>query len=148
MSKKQTLATEIHVDKTLNAPKSLATVNLATTILRSCVESKGIDLTVLDVTQAFGLSDYFIVVSGRSDRHVQGLINRVMNDLAERGIEPIAIEGYETGHWIILDFGDVVLHAFYEPVRETYDIEGLWCSAPRLEVDRSNKSGDVQLRAA
>lgn len=148
MSKKKTLVTEIDVDTSPHSLKSLSAMNLATSVLRSCVESKGIDLTVLDVSKAFGLSDFFVVVSGRSDRHVQGLVNRVINDLAERGITPVGVEGYDTGHWIIVDLGEVVLHAFYEPMRETYDIEGLWCAAPRLEVERSIKSGDVHLRAA
>jgi ribosome-associated protein len=144
----KTLANDIDVTSEKNTSPTLSTTTLATSILQSCVDSKGIDLTVLDVSEAFGLSDFFIVVSGRSDRHVQGMINRVINSLEEKGITPIGIEGFETGHWIILDYGEVVLHAFYEPVRETYDIEGLWSTAPRLEVQRSNTSGDVELRAA
>ena len=125
-----------------------SSLSLATSILQACVESKGIDLSVLDVSEVFGLADYFIIVSGRSDRHVQGLVNKVMNTLAEEGQIPQSLEGYDTGHWIIVDFGEVVLHAFYEPVRETYDIEGLWSLAPRIEIHRSKESGDVQLRAA
>ena len=148
MGIKHSLAKDITVTSQKTSSPPLTTVNLATSILQSCVDSKGIDLSVLDVSEAFGLSDFFIVVSGRSDRHVQGLVNRVMNALEERGITPQGIEGFEAGHWIILDYGEVVLHAFYEPEREIYDIEGLWSTAPRLEVQRSNASGDVQLRAA
>ncbi len=144
----KTLASDVTVTSKKTSPASISTTSLATSILQSCVDSKGIDLSVLDVSEAFGLSDFFIVVSGRSDRHVQGLVNRVMNTLEERGITPIGVEGFDTGHWIIVDYGEVVLHAFYEPMRETYDIEGLWSTAPRLEVQRSQKSGDVQLRAA
>lgn len=148
LSKKNALADTIQVTKTITSSHPPASVKLASTILKACVDSKGIDLTLLDVSKAFGLSDYFIVVSGRSDRHVQGLVNRVINSLSENGEEPIGVEGFENGHWVIVDCGDVVLHAFYEPVRETYDIEGLWADATKIEVKENQGFPDRGLRAA
>ncbi len=148
MSNKNALADTIQVTKISLSSHPPETVKLAGNILQSCVDSKGIDLTVLDVAKAFGLSDYFIVVSGRSDRHVQGLVNRVINTMTAKGCPPIAVEGYENGHWVIVDFGDVVLHAFYEPVREVYDIEGLWAEAPRIDVKAPEQFSERGLRAA
>ena len=96
--------------------------------------AKGLDISVLDVSEVFQLSDYFLLVSGRSDRHVQGLANRVIEELAKSGLHPVNIEGFEQGHWVLVDFGDVVLHVFYQGVRDQYDLEGLWNNARKLST--------------
>jgi ribosome-associated protein len=80
------------------------------------------------------IADNFIVVSGRSDRHVIGIANRAIDAAAERGISPSTIEGLEKGHWVLLDFGDVVLHVFYEPLRAHYNLENLWAEARRIDL--------------
>jgi ribosome-associated protein len=121
---------------------------LASSIIQACLDSKGSDLEVLDVSTAFGLADYFVIVSGRSDRHVQGLVNRVLNALEDEGHDVQSIEGYENGHWVVVDCGDVVLHAFYEPVRESYDIESHWAQAPRMALNEDVLKIDRRLHAA
>jgi ribosome-associated protein len=110
-----------------------------------CVEAKGKDITVLDVSQLTDICEYFVVVSGRSDRQVQGLCNRVIEGLAQHGAETTSAEGIEKGHWVVLDFGDVIMHVFYEALRPHYDIEGLWAKAPRLkELERLAQSASVR----
>jgi ribosome-associated protein len=79
-------------------------------------------------------SDYFIVVSGRSDRQVQGITNRVIEELLSIGVKPLSVEGYEQSQWVLIDCGDVVVNVFYEPVRQFYDVESLWMRARKLEV--------------
>jgi ribosome-associated protein len=103
-------------------------------VVSACEEVKGRDLTVLDVHSISDFADYFVVVSGRSDRQVQGLTNRVVDELCRAGIKPLSVEGYEDGQWVLVDCGDVVVHLFYEPVREFYDIESLWMRAKRLQL--------------
>jgi ribosome-associated protein len=105
-------------------------------VVGACEEVKGRDLAVLDVRSISGFADYFVVVSGRSDRQVQGLTNRVVDELCRAGVKPLSVEGYEEGQWVLIDCGDVVVHVFYEPVREHYDIESLWMRAPRLPAEQ------------
>ncbi len=98
-------------------------------VTNACTEAKGKDLKVLNVTNLFGLADYFVIVSARSDRQVQGIANRIMDSLEKSGIEAPNVEGLEQCHWVLIDCGDVVVHVFYEPVREHYGLENLWGQA-------------------
>ncbi|MFO0417727.1 MAG: ribosome silencing factor [Pseudomonadota bacterium] len=110
---------------------SLSTVKR---VVSACEEVKGQNISVLDVHSISDFADYFVVVTGRSDRQVQGITNRVVEELYRAGAKPQSIEGYEDGQWVLVDCGDVVVHVFYEPVREFYDIESLWMRARRLPV--------------
>ncbi len=101
-------------------------------VVEMCEEVKAKDISVLNISKLSCVADYFIIASGRSDRQVQGIANRIIDSLHERGMEPYSIEGLETGQWVIVDFGDVVAHIFYEPVREHYDLEGSWARAERV----------------
>lgn len=109
-------------------------LSVAKRIVQACEDVKGQQVTVLDVASISDFADYFIVSSGRSDRQVQGITNRIIEELAQLGIRPLSVEGYEDGHWVLIDCGDVVAHVFYEPVRDMYDLEGLWMRARRLDV--------------
>jgi ribosome-associated protein len=101
-------------------------------IVKACEEVKGQETTILDVHSISDIADYFVVVSGRSDRQVQGITNRVIEELCRSGVKPMSVEGYEDGQWVLVDCGDVVVHIFYEPVRAMYDIESLWMRAERI----------------
>ena len=116
---------------------SAETMAVAERIVQACEDVKGKDLVILDVASISDVADFFIVVSGRSDRQVQGITNRVMEQLARAGVRPLSVEGYEDGQWVLIDCGEVVVHVFYEPVREIYDLESLWMRARRLEMVRA-----------
>ena len=103
-------------------------------VVTACEDVKGQDIAVLDVRAVSDFADYFVVVTGRSDRQVQGLTNRVIEDLIASGHRPLSVEGYEDGQWVLVDCGDIVVHIFYEPVRSFYDIESLWMRAPKVQV--------------
>ena len=90
---------------------------------------------LLDVRNATSYTDYILVLSGRSDRQVQAVADGVVEAMLADGVKPIGVEGDSQGHWILLDFGDVVVHVFYHPLREFYDLEGLWLDAPRVRLD-------------
>lgn len=89
---------------------------------------------MLDVREVFGLCDYFVMVSGRSDRQVQGIANKILRTLEVRHVKPHTLEGLEKAHWVLMDFNDVVVHVFYEPLRKYYDLESLWVKAKRFDI--------------
>lgn len=96
------------------------------------MDKKAGDVSVYDVRLLAGYTDYIVICSGRSDRHVQAIAEGVALALNRRGETPVGVEGVERGSWILLDFVDVVVHVFYESVRGFYDLDGLWSDAPRI----------------
>ncbi len=102
--------------------------------VNACQDAKAKDPVALRIKDLSDMADYFLVISGRSDRHAQGIANRIIDELSKSGIEPDSVEGFETGHWILLDYDQVVIHVFYEPVRARYDLEGLWSKATRTQM--------------
>ncbi len=106
---------------------------LVMTIAHEVLENKGEDVVVLDVRGLSSMSDYFVISHGRSTRHVQGMADNILRSLRKKGIKCLGVEGEREGKWVLMDYGDVVVHLFYGPVREFYDLEGLWSQAPRIE---------------
>ena len=123
-------------------------VEVTNAIINSCLDAKAKEITALNIKEASDVADYVVVVSGRSDRQVQGIGNRIIQNLAELGIEPSSIEGYEKGHWLLLDFDDVVVHIFFEPTRPHYNIEGLWPKAQRLDVVTQEPATETMAQVA
>ena len=101
-------------------------------ISRFALDKKAYDLVLLAVSEVTSIADYFIICSGRSDRQVQSIAQGIEQDLGKEGITPFSVEGQTRGQWILMDFSDVIVHIFYQPVREFYDLEGLWSHAPRV----------------
>ena len=97
-------------------------------------EKKAYDLVILDLKEFPTLTNYFFICSGRSDRQVQSIARSIEERMAERGIKPLGVEGMGEGRWVLLDYDDLVVHVFYEPVRLYYDLEGLWIEAPRVPL--------------
>ena len=103
-------------------------------LIRAALDRKAWDLVVLDVHEHTSIADYFIVCSGRSDRQVQSIAQGLEEDGIAEGFKPFAVEGTQRGHWVLMDFSDVIVHIFYEPVRQFYDLDGLWGHAPRAKL--------------
>ena len=95
---------------------------------------KAFDVVVLDVRGLASFADTFIICSGRSHRQVSAIAEFVVQDLKAKGVKPLGIEGLREGHWVLMDYGDVLIHVFYEPIRTFYDLESLWSDARRIEV--------------
>ena len=114
--------------------KDLSSWDKALLLTRAALDKKACDLVVLDVREHTSIADYFIVCSGRSDRQVQSIAQGLEDDAAEEGVKPFAVEGTQRGHWVLMDFSDVIAHIFYQPVRRFYDLDGLWGHAPRARV--------------
>ena len=93
---------------------------------------KATNIVVLDVAELTSIADVFIICSGRSNRQVSAIAEFIQADLKKLKIKPLSVEGTKDGHWVLLDYGHVIIHVFYEPVREFYDLEGLWIDAGRI----------------
>ena len=93
---------------------------------------KAADLVVLDIGEISSIADYFVICSGRSDTQVQAIADAIDQRLRLHGHRPLAVEGREHGQWVLMDYGDVVVHVFYAPVRAFYDLERLWSRARRV----------------
>jgi ribosome-associated protein len=118
-------------------------------LVKSALEKKAYDLVLMEVRELSSIADYFIICSGRSDRQVQSIAQGIEENLHRAGESPLSIEGMNRGHWVLMDFTDVVIHIFYQPVREFYDLDGLWGHAPRLELPEpySTMAGQFQTAA-
>ena len=101
------------------------------------LEKKAQDLVILDVRILSSFTDFFLICSGQSHRQVQALSRHVDDTLRREGLKPLGVEGQEEGNWVLLDFNDVIIHIFYQPWREFYDLEGLWSEAGRLAPEPS-----------
>ena len=108
--------------------KSLLCAHLA-------LDKKALDLVILDVQEYSTFTSYFIICSGTADRHVQAIASNIEIACKQKGLQPLGIEGFREGKWILLDYDDVVVHVFHEPVRAFYDLERLWVEAPRIIPD-------------
>ena len=117
-------------------------------LTRFALEKKARDLVVLEVRELTSIADYFIICSGSSDRQVQSIAQGIDENLSEAGHSPLSVEGAHRGHWVLMDFSDVIVHIFYEPVREFYDLEGLWSHAPRVELPEPYSTLVDQFQAA
>jgi len=127
--KKTALALKKKLSPTIKAE------DLARKLAQLVLDKKAYDLVILDVRGFSSYADFILIASTRSARHVQGVAEAVEEELFREKIEPLGVEGKTEGQWVLMDYGDVVLHLFFEPVREVYDLEGLWMDAPRIEPE-------------
>jgi ribosome-associated protein len=104
--------------------------------LKAAIEKKAQDPILLELKGSSSFTDYFLLCSGRSDRQVQAIAQAIQEELKKNGIRPLGQEGTAEGRWILMDYEDVVVHIFLEPVRKFYDLEGLWLDAPRIDVQK------------
>jgi len=100
---------------------------------KAALEKKAFNVTILELKKASSLTDYFLICSGRSDRQVQAIAESIEEKMSEKGARPLGEEGMREGRWVLMDYDDVVIHIFYDPVRRHYDLEGLWIEAPRID---------------
>ena len=106
----------------------------------TAIGKKAFNLAVLEIGRVNPFTDCFLLVSGRSDRHVQAIADAVYEDLKKSKSGVLGVEGYEEGKWVLIDAGDVVIHIFQEAVRSYYDLEGLWVDAPCTKIDDDENS--------
>jgi ribosome-associated protein len=104
--------------------------------LNTAIEKKAQDPVFLDLRGISSFTDYFLLCSGKSDRQVQAIAQAIEEALGKNGIRALGREGMAEGRWVLMDYEDVVVHIFLEPVRSFYDLEGLWIDAPRIDIEK------------
>ena len=103
--------------------------------VKVALSKKASGLVVLDVRSLTSIADAFIICHGRSNRQVQAIAENIVTDLKKQKITPLNVEGIKDGHWVLLDYGHVIIHVFYESMRSFYDLESLWIDAKRIKTE-------------
>ncbi|HVP46339.1 MAG TPA: ribosome silencing factor [Bryobacteraceae bacterium] len=102
--------------------------------MRAAESKKATDLKVLDLTGITSFTDYFLVCTGANQRQIQAISDEIGQKLKERGEYPISVEGYRDAEWVLVDYGDFVIHIFSPRARAYYDLERLWRNAKNVAI--------------
>lgn len=97
-------------------------------------DKKGMNILALDVQGLSSITDYLLVAEGNVDRHVSSMAKAIVEDLGEKGILPLRVEGLKTGDWVILDYGEIMVHLFKPGLREKYALERLWSDSKIVDL--------------
>ena len=121
----------------VRAPQSAVAEQLDERVLaalHAAAEKKAIEPVLLDLREIATFTDYFVIVSGANERQVQAISDAVYDQLKKAGEPAARVEGYKTAEWILLDYGDFVVHVFEQKARKFYDLERLWRESKRVEL--------------
>ena len=108
-----------------------ATLNL---FIQAVLDKKAARVVALDMRELTSFADVFIICSGRSNRQVVAIAEHIERQMRKHKIKPLSVEGTAEGHWVLMDYGHVIIHVFFDSVRSFYDLEGLWSDARRIPV--------------
>ena len=130
----------------LIVPEAMVTDSRTKSLLsvRAAIEKKATELVLLEMRRVSSYTDHFLICSGKSDRQVQAIAQRIAEALGELGIRPLGLEGMSEGKWVLMDYGDLVIHVFLERIRQFYDLEGLWIDAPRIDLQKGVNLGESE----
>ena len=122
---------------------------LALLAIEAASDKKAEDIVALDVSELLVVTEYFVISTGRTNIQVHAIADEIEEQLREKGgIKPIGREGETEAKWVLLDYGDLVVHVFQPAERDFYRLEKLWCDAPRLETPATAASVCDDTRAA
>ncbi len=105
---------------------------------------KAKDVVVMKLADLTDVTDYFLLASGTSERHVRTIADNIETGMKERGVRPYSVEGYREGRWVIIDYQNTIAHIFLEQLRELYDLESLWIEAKRYRIENEKKHAEVE----
>src|SRR5829696_9033960 len=114
--------------------------------LHAASEKKALEPVVLDLREIASFTDYFVIVSGANERQVQAISDGIYETLKKAGHSAARVEGYKTAEWILLDYGDFVVHIFEQKARKFYDLERLWRESKRVELPPEFQADSSSLR--
>jgi|SRR5689334_2407384 len=132
--KEQSLNPQPNVRSVAQAETSEALDERVRLALHAASEKKALEPVVLDLREIASFTDYFVIVSGANERQVQAISDEVYESLKKLGHAAARVEGYKTAEWILLDYGDFVVHVFEQKARKFYDLERLWRESKRVEL--------------
>ena len=124
-------------------PRPFDAEQLVRRIAELADDRKATDIVALDIRETSTLADYFVVMGGASDAQVGAIAASVKETLKKEHAPNIGAEGTVAGHWIVLDYGDVIAHVFKDETRTFYDLEGLWADAPRVNLNKGQSVAGV-----
>ena len=110
--------------------------------VKSALGKKARAPVLLDVRHLTSLADAFLICHGTSNRQVSAIAEYIQRDLKKQGIKPLSVDGLKEGHWVLMDYGHVVIHVFFESTRSFYNLEGLWSDARRIQTESMNQVVD------
>ena len=145
--KEQSLHPQTNVRPATQSTSSEALDERVRAALHASSEKKAIDPVVLDLREIASFTDFFVIVSGANERQVQAISDEVYETLKKSGHTAARVEGYKTAEWILLDYGDFVMHVFEQKARKFYDLERLWRESKRIDVPAeldSNSAGSLR----
>jgi len=118
-------------------------------IVEAALDKNAYDLIVLQAEHLSSIADYFVIATGRSDVQVQSICRGIEERMDREKARPLSIEGFNLGYWAVLDYNDVVVHLFYEPIRDLYRLETNWTDAQRIPLPEpySTRARDLSLSA-
>ncbi len=111
------------------------TIEKVKAIYKAIDEKLGIDIRVIDIANVTVLADYLIIAGGNNKSQVQAMVDNVTEKLAKQNVHTNHIEGYSTANWILLDYGDIIVHVFNQEDRLFYDLERLWQDGNTIDID-------------
>jgi ribosome-associated protein len=131
---------KVDITNTENAAASVLKLadldNRIVTALSAASDKKALAPSILDLRAVANFTDFFLIVSGTNTRQVQAIADEVVERLKKDGTRAARIEGYNTAEWILVDYGDFIVHIFDDKARQFYDLERLWREAPRVEIPK------------
>ena len=108
---------------------------LAIQAAEAALKKKALDVTILDLSGLTVIADYFVICSGESTTQVKAVAEFIEQEFAKKRIKPLGVEGAAHSHWILIDYGDVIIHVFEKETRAYYNLEKLWMDAKTIEID-------------
>jgi ribosome-associated protein len=111
------------------------------TALRAASDKKALEMVILDLREIASFTDYFLITSGTNVRQVQAIADEVVEQLKKQGTRAARVEGYGTAEWVLVDYGDFIVHVFEDKARRFYDLERLWRDAARVALPADVTNG-------
>lgn len=112
------------------------------TIIRALDSKRAEDIQLIGIRDLTIVADYFVIANGTSNTQTKALADAVEFEMKQKGVEPIRVEGYQGATWIILDYGDIVVHVFYKETRSYYKLERLWSDGEQVDIKKYLALGD------
>jgi ribosome-associated protein len=116
---------------------------LAVRAARAAAEKQGRDIRVLQVRHLIAITDYFVIVSGATERQVKAIGEEIESELSTSGVKPIRREGERDLRWLLLDYADIIVHVFHEEDRAYYELERLWKDAPDVAWEQAARTSEA-----
>ena len=110
--------------------------------VKSALGKKARDPVLLDVRHLTSLADAFLICHGTSNRQVSAIAEHIQRDLRDQGIKALSVDGMKEGHWVLMDYGHIIIHVFFESTRSFYNLEGLWSDARRIQTESLQNETD------